>query len=113
LLATGGTLQDLMANAGSLASQEYGNIYNRQLGAHTTNRDTALAAHDRNEQAKLKQYELAYGAESDEYKRAANDYATKRAADSDTYSRALSGYQTNYAGEQDKFTRNLTTYLTG
>ena len=113
LLATGGTLQDLMTARGSLASQEYGNVWNRQFGAHNVNEQGRMAAHDRNEQAKLKQYEMTYGAESDEYRRAVNNYNTKRATDTDTYGRALTAYQTNYAGEQDKFTRALTSHLTG
>src|SRR3990167_1892616 len=113
LLSTGGTLQDLMAARGSLASQEFGNIWNRQFGAHQENRAAAQVEHDKNEQAKLKQYELVYGAESDELRRAQEDYATKRAYDSDTSSRGLASYQTNYACEQDKFSRALTTYLTG
>lgn len=131
LLSTGGTLQDLMTARGSLASQEYGNIWNRQLATHQENKNAALIEHDRNEQAKVKAYELKFGAGSEQHRRALEDYNTRRAADEEAQTRALrtygarrsaddaafqrslAGYQTNYAGEQDKFTRGLTSYLTG
>lgn len=113
LLSTGGTLQDLMTARGSLASQEYGNIWNRNLGAYTTNRDTKLAEHDRNQEAKLKSYELKFGAESDEYRRARADYDTKRAKDIDTFARESTTYGTNYLRDQDTMKNSLTGWVTG
>ena len=112
LLATGGTLQDLMSAAGSLASHEYGNVWNRGFAAHNANRSAAEAEHDRNEQAKVKAYEMQYGAESDELRRAQEDYGTKRAYDTDMYGRAASTYGIKRGADTEAFARAKGIYDT-
>ena len=101
LLATGGTLQDLMTARGSLASQEFGNIHNRQFQTHQAN-----------EAAKLNAYRTKFGAESEEYKRAVSDYNIKRATDQDRFGRTLTSYLTGYGRKADDWNREKDIYDT-
>mgnify|MGYP001614724562 CR=1 FL=1 len=112
LLATGGTLQDLMTARGSLASQEFGNVWNRQFGGWQANRGAAADAHDRNERNRLNAYRLKYGAESDEFGRALAEYNAKSTGDEENFRRSLTTYLTGYGAEQDKFGRARDIYTT-
>jgi hypothetical protein len=101
LRSTGGTLKELMSYAGGLASQEYGNVNNRQFQTWQANRGNALDA-----------YRLKYGSESDEYQRALTDYNSRRSLDQDTFTNALTSYLTGYGRESDDFSRALQTHTT-
>lgn len=74
LLKTGGTLKDLMTWREGLASQEFGNVYNRRFGEWQAGRDTARDMYDRNFQSSVFDFNRRYQGESDEYARALSTY---------------------------------------
>lgn len=112
-LASPATLKELMSYRGNLASQEYGNVRNRQFGGWQANRAAAFETADFNERNRLQAYKEQFGAESEEYKRALTDYNVRRAADQDALSRATLEHSVGTTDDQTAFNRALTEYLTG
>jgi hypothetical protein len=78
-LADSGTLKALTDYGQNAASQEYANVWNRDLGAYTTNRGNAVDTYNTN-------YKTQY---QDPYAAAINQWNTGRG-------NALSAYQANY-----------------
>lgn len=102
LLRTGGTLKDLMTWREGLASQEFGNVYNRRFGEWSAGRDTARDMYDRNFQSSVFDYNRQYQAEADEYARALGTYGMNF----DVHQGEFSNMSNLYA----LATRNLPTY---
>lgn len=84
LLATGNTLADLMSYRGGLASQEYGNVYNRQFGAWDANRNKALDT-----------WKSGHDLSNENYQHSLTDYLTRNASNEGEWNRDLTKYQTN------------------
>lgn len=116
LLATGGTLAELMSYAGGLASQELGNVFNRKHQGYVTNRDTALArlgekrkTYDTNRGNQADIWNKNYMAESDEFTRSLTDYLTKEQAKEAEWERSRTLYGTNLGKEASSYGLNLDT----
>jgi hypothetical protein len=100
-----GTLKALIDYGKTSDSQQYQNVWNRDLGAYTTNRGNALDAYNTN-------YKTQY---QDPYTAAMGQYTTGRTNALDAYN---TNYKTQYAdpyayaykAAQDAFTPQLTAY---
>lgn len=90
LLRTGGTLKGLIDYGQGLASQEFGNVWNRAFATHQANLD----ADDR-----------FFG-------NALRVADAQRATRAQNFDEALSGYRADFDFERDKFIRALTTHQT-
>lgn len=98
LLATGNTLADLMNYRGGLASQEYGNVYNRQFGAWDANRNKALDT-----------WKSGHDLSNEDYQHSLTDYLTNYQRKTDDWNRDLTKYQTNLGKEEAGYGLNLDT----
>lgn len=74
LLRSGNTWKGLIDYNQGMASQEYGDVYNRRFNEWSANRGAAAEDYDRNWRNLLSQYALDYTSEMDEYNRALQSY---------------------------------------
>lgn len=74
ILKTGGTLKSLADWAEGLASQEYGQAYDRSLGSWQANRGAKADDYDRLWKNTLSDYMLKYNAEGDKFNRSLATY---------------------------------------
>lgn len=88
LLRTGGTLKGLMEYAQNLASQEFGNVWNRAYTSYRTNLD----------------------ADDQFYDNLLDTAATQRAKRAQEFDESTMSYDRNYRFEQDKFLRALSQH---
>ncbi len=70
LRRSGGFLKDLATWREGLASQEFGNVFNRQYQTWKTNLDAKAQNYERDWRSSLTDYTLGYQREADEYSRA-------------------------------------------
>lgn len=96
LLSTGATLEELMARRGGLASQEFGNVHNRQFQDWNANRGKAFDTWNAN-----------YRNESDQYSRALTSYLTQEQGKEADWERSRTAYATNYGTATGNFGLNM------
>jgi hypothetical protein len=90
-----GTLKALTDYGQGAASQEYANVWNRALGAYTTNRGNAAQNYTTNYQTQYQDpYAHAYQAAQDQFAPRMAQYQAQVAAGRDANQAALLGYQT-------------------
>lgn len=108
-LRTGGTIKDLINFNQNFASREYGNVYDRNLGAYKTNYDTSLGAYNTNYETSLGSYKTNYdnlwNAYQGNYNTAADVYKTNFGVSRDVFDRT-------YQGAKDMYQPQLLTWQT-
>jgi len=100
--------KQLASYLGGLASQEFGNVYNRQLGTWREN----AGNYDRNEDVRRSGWEAGRMRNLDELARETARYQANFNDEATEYDRATSTYGLNYNREADEFNRALQTYGT-
>ena len=103
MLRTGNTLTDLMKYRGGLASQEFGNVFNRQFNTWQANRGSAAENYDRLWRNKLTDYTLKYEGESDEFNRALATHETQ-------FGGAATAFGLNQGASANRFGQLLDLY---
>ena len=85
LLRSTGTVKSLADYASGLASQEYGNAWNRGFTGWQANRGAAAEDYDRLWRNALTEYTLGYQKEADEFNRALSEYGVNQAGAAQAY----------------------------
>lgn len=85
-----GTAQSLMDLSGQLASQEYGNVYNRRFGEF-----------GQSEQERLAAAQQAQSLQAQGYGQAANTFGVNQAAQNQAFGQSLAGYQANTGAQAE------------
>lgn len=98
LLNTGGTLKDILRYGQQFASNEYGNIYNRDLSTYQTGFNNALNAYGTNYGS---QYADPYRAQ---YQAATDQYAPQMTAYQNQFNATNQNNQLDYQHAYDAFT---------
>ena len=101
LLRSGGTLKDILGYGQSLASQEYGDVYNRRVNEYGQAYNAAMDAYKNKYGAAVDEYSKGYGAAKDKFEA---DYAAKR----DEYDRLFNAKTAEYAPKLQAWTSKKT-----
>jgi len=101
-LRTGGTVKALMGYGQRLADQNYGNVYTRNQGTYTTNRNNAAANYTTN-------YNNAKGAFDTEYAGAKDTYDTGYQGAKDTFANLFKAAEAEYKPQVDAATQSYET----
>lgn len=97
-LATGKTLADLMEYRGGLASQEFGNVWNRGYQTYNTNRNN-----------KFDEWKSGRSLDDSNFTHDLTSYLTDTQAKSDDWTRSQQKYMTNLNKEASSYGLNLDT----
>ena len=109
LLRSSGTLKGMMEYGTGLASQEFGNVYNRARDTWQANRGNAAENYDRNEGNRRGAYDVNYRGATDQFGREVTGWEADRATDKDMYDQWLSGQGNTRANRSQLFGEAATT----
>ena len=107
---SGDALKGLGDYAQAAASQEYGNVFNRQLQAFQTNEGARQNAWDMNLGALATGFGLERGRQGDIFSRALATNEAGRGYDNDIYAQAAGTHGINLGQDRDRFDRSTTAY---
>jgi hypothetical protein len=105
-LLSGGTGKALTRYGQDMASQEFGNAFNRSL----TQYNAAVQREQQEYGRALTGYDVGRQREQEGYARALTGYDIGRQREQETYGRSLTGLQLNRAAEAEQYNRAITNY---
>ena len=112
LLRTGATLKGLSQYSQNLASEEYGNAYERQSREYEKNRDLAFQTYQTGEQQRKDQFEAARGSYLDRLRQAELGYQTEAQRRSSQYGASVESWRNRYNQAREGYETNRNNALT-
>jgi hypothetical protein len=110
LTNSGGTIYDLLGTASQFASQEYGNIWDRDFKGWQDRYNTALNTYNTNRGNAADIYGKNLGLSDDLYARGLTDYNTNRGNAEDLYTKLYGRSQDAYNRARDEFDASVKDY---